>query len=167
MKILTIGIVTLLFLGSGLAPVLAKVYVQKNGLFSMDVPQGWHWFEYPEEIVVALPDGKTVGIDIQFLASRKLSSQETQKTLKENIEKMINEGIKAHGGTLIADKEIRLNGVYARELDFNPNPHNPIPVTYMAFFNKGYAFTITYGSAEQEDNLIMQKAVGTFKFNKT
>ena len=167
MKILTIGIVTLLFLRGGLSPVFAKVYVQKNGLFSIDVPPGWHWFEYPQEVVMTFPDRKTVGIDIQFVAGHKLSPEEIQKTLKENDDKMINEGIKAHGGVLIADKETTLDGVYARELDFNPNPQNPIPVTYIALFNKGYALTITYGSREQDNNLIMQQAVATLKFNKT
>jgi len=166
MKILTIGIVSLLVLGGGANPVLAKAYVQKDRLFSIDVPQGWHWFEYPEEVVITLPDGKTMGIDIQFLANRQLSVQDIPKTLKESNEKMINEGIKAHGGTLIADKEIHVDGVYARELDFNPDPHNPIPVTYIALFNKGYAFTITYSSAQRKDNLIMQKAVGTLQFIK-
>ena len=151
----------------GLKPVLAKVYTQKAGLFSIDVPQGWHWFEYPQEVIITYQDGKTMGIDIQFSANRKLASADIQKIIKDSDEKMINEGIKAHGGILISDKETNLDGVYARELDFNPGPHSPINVTYIALFNKGYAFTITYGSAEQEYNLLMQQAVGTIKLNKT
>lgn len=165
-KIFIIFFVSLLFFGGWAKPVFAKVYVQKDGLFSINVPEGWHWFEYPQEIVLTYPDGKTMGIDIQFNPSSVLGLNEIKKNLKENDEKMIKQGIEAHGGALIRNIETSLDGVYARQLDFNPTPKNPLHVTYIALFNKGYAFTITYGSGKQEDSLMMQKAVETFKFNK-
>jgi len=166
-KTLTVLVFSLLFLGGHLQPVFAKVHVQKNGLFSVDVPQGWHWFEYSRRVLITYPDGITVGIDIQFVPSRALSLEGIKKALKEGDEKMIKEGVLAHGGVLIADKETSLDGVYARQLDFDLTPKDPVHVTYISLFNKGRVFTITYGSGKQEDNLIMRKAVGTFKFNKT
>ena len=79
----------------------------------MDVPKEWHWFEYPQEIIITYPDGKTMAFDIQMIPSRKLSQAEIKKNLKEGKDKMIKEGVEAHQGTLIDDKEVSIDGVYA------------------------------------------------------
>ena len=142
-------------------------YVQKDGLFSMDIPQGWHWVEYPEEIVVAYPDAKTVAIDIQFMPSTKMVPGDAQKILIDNKNKMIKDGINAHGGVLIADKETSLDGAYTRQLDFNPAPGSAVHAIYLALFSSGHVFTITYGSDKKDDILMMQRSVGTFKINKS
>ena len=130
----------------------------------MDIPEEWHWVEYPQEIVITYPDGKTMAIDIQLVPSRNLSQADIKKTIKEANDKMIKEGIEAHHGTLIDNKEIKLDGVYATQLDFKTPPPNPIYVTYISFFNKGYAFTITYGSRDDKMRLVMDDAVATIKF---
>ncbi len=163
-KILIIFIINLLFLCAWLKPVFALEHTQKDGLFSMDVPEGWHWVEYPQEIIITYPDGKTMAIDIQLVPSRKLSEVNIKKTLKETDDKMIKEGIEAHQGILIDDKEIKLDGVYATRLDFKTSSPNPVYVTYIAFFNKGYAFTITYGSADDKMRSVMDDALATIKF---
>jgi hypothetical protein len=77
---------------------------------------------------------------------------------------MIKDGIEAHNGTFIDEKELRLDGVYATQLDFKTAPPSVIDVTYISFFNKGYAFTITYGSADDKVRSVMDDAVATFKF---
>ena len=163
-KILIIFIINLLFLAGGLRSVLALEHTQKDGLFSMDIPEEWHWMEDPQEIIITYPDGKTMAIDVQLVASQKLSRDEIKKNLKDANDKMIKEGVEAHNGTLIDNKEINLDGVYATQLDFTTVPPNPIAVTYVSFFNKGYAFTITYGSRDEKMRLVMDDAVATFKF---
>jgi hypothetical protein len=130
----------------------------------MDIPEGWRWVEYPQEIIISYPDGKTVAIDIQLVPSRKLSLADIKKNIKESNEKMIKEGIEAHHGTLIHDKEIKFDGVYATQLDFKTSPPNPVHVTYISFFNKGYAFTITYGDRDDKMRLVMDDVAATFKF---
>ena len=84
--------------------------------------------------------------------------------LKDSNDKMIKEGIQAHDGTLIDNKEITLDGVYAIRLDFKTAPPESIWVTYISFFNKGCAFTITYGSGDDKIRSVMDDDLATFKF---
>jgi len=162
--ILTFG---LLFLAGGLKPVFALEHTQKDGLFSMDIPEAWHWAEDQQEVIIAYPDGKTVAIDIQLVPSKKLSPSDIKNTLKEANDKMIKEGIEAHNGTLIGNKEITIDGVYATQLDFKTSPPNVIYVTYISFFNKDRAFTVTYGSADEKMRSMMDDALATFKFGRS
>ena len=163
-KILIIFVISLLFLASGRTLVFAMEHIQRNGLFSMNVPEEWHWMENPQEVVITYPDRKTMAIDIQLMPSRHLTTADITKTLKEADDKMIKEGVEAHHGTLIGDKEIKLDGVYATRLDFETVPPNPIHVTYICFFNKGHEFSITYGSEDDKMHSVMDDVVATFKF---
>ena len=130
----------------------------------MDIPEAWHWIEYPQEIVITYPDRKTVAIDIQLVPSRKLSQADIRKRLKETDDKMIKEGIEAHHGTLVDNREINIDGLFAKRLDFKTASPNPMNVTYISFFNKDYAFTITYGSEDGKMHSVMDDAVATLKF---
>ena len=163
-KILIIFVISLLFLASGRTLVFAMEHIQRNGLFSMNVPEEWHWMENPQEVVITYPDRKTMAIDIQLEPSRHLTQADIKRTLKEADDKMIKEGVEAHHGTLIGDKEIKLDGVYATRLDFETVPPNPIHVTYICFFNKGHGFSITYGSEDDKMHSVMDDVVATFKF---
>jgi len=165
-RISIIFIIASFFLFVGIKPVLALEHFAKNGLFSMDVPEGWQWVEYPEEVVVTYPDGKTVAVDIQLVSSINLSKADIKKTLKEANDKMIKEGIEAHHATLIDNKEIKVDGAYATQIDFKTAEPNSIDVTYISFFNKGYTFTITYGSADDKMRLVLDDVVATFKFTR-
>lgn len=163
-KIRIIFIVNILFLGAWIKPVFAVVHTQQDRLFSMDIPEHWHWIEYPQEIIIALPDSKTMAIDIQMVLSKDLSQGDIVKTIKKANDNMIKEGIEGHNGTLIDDKEIKVDGVFATQIDFKTSPPNPIYVTYISFFNKNYAYTITYGGSDEKLRLVMDDVVATFKF---
>lgn len=153
-----------LFLAGGLKGVFALEHTQKDGLFNIDIPKQWHWVESPQGVIITYPDGETIAIDIQWVPNRKLSQADIKKTIKEANDKMIKEGIEAHHGTLIDEQEIKLDGVYATRLDFKTTPPDPVYVAYISFFNKGYAFTITYGSRDDKMRLVMDDVLATFKF---
>ncbi|MDE1921474.1 MAG: hypothetical protein KGI24_08540 [Candidatus Omnitrophica bacterium] len=164
-KTLIIFIFGLLFTAGGSGAVFALQHTQKDGLFSMDVPAEWHWIEYPQGVIITYPDGRTMAMDIEMASNSKSFSQaEIKKNLKEADEKMITDGVKAHHGTLIDDKEITVDGVYATRLDFKTSPPNPITVAYIAFCHKGRAFTITYGSSDAERMLGLDDIAASFKF---
>ena len=165
-KLFIIFIVSILFFATGPKPVFALEHTQKSGLFKMDIPEEWRWNDFPQETVITFPDGKTMAIDIQMVPSRKLPQADIKKMLKESNDKMITEGVEAHNGTLIDNKEMKLDGVYATRLDFKTTPPNPIYVTYISFFNKGFAFTITYGSKNDKMRFLMDDVLTTLKFRK-
>ncbi|MDE2028405.1 MAG: hypothetical protein KGK03_10780 [Candidatus Omnitrophica bacterium] len=143
---------------------LAVEHTQKDGLFSLDVPAEWHWVEYPQDIIITYPDGQTMAIDIEISPSGKLSPAQMKKALKEANDKMISEGVLAHHGTVIDNKEIKVDGVYATRLDFKTAPPQNVTVAYIAFFNKGYAFTITYGSTKPKTLMLLDDVAASFKF---
>jgi len=163
-RIPVVFIISLLLSAGGMGSAFAEVHAQRDGLFSMDVPSGWHWDEYPGEVIITFSDGKTIAIDIQMVPSSKTSLAQIKKTLKEDDDKMIKLGINAHHGTFLDEKEISLDGVYATQLDFKTAPPNVIHVTYVAFFNKGHAFTVTYGSGDGKIHSVMDDALATLKF---
>jgi hypothetical protein len=163
-KIFIILFINMFLSGAFLKPVFALEHVQKDGLFSLDVPEGWHWVEVAEEVGITYPDGKTIAIDIQWAPSAVLSQAEIKKMIKQSDDKMIKDGVLAHQGTLTGNKEFKLNGVYATQLDFNTSPPNPIHVTYISFFNKGHAFTVTYGSEDDKMHSVMDDVIATLKF---
>jgi hypothetical protein len=163
-KILIIFIINLLLLVNGRNLVFAMEHTQMNGLFSMDIPDEWHWVETPQQVVITYHNGKTTAIDIQLVPSRNLSQVDIKKILKKSNDKIIKEGIKAHNGILIDNKKMKFNGVYATRLDFKTSPPSPVYVTYISFFNKGYAFTITYGCKVEKTHFLMDDVLSTFKF---
>lgn len=163
-RILIIVVINFLYLMCAFKPVFALEHTQMDGVFSMNIPATWHWVEYQEGVLLTYPDGKTVAINIQMVPSRKLSADEIKKDLKEADDKLVKEGVEAHHGTLIDDKEISMDGVYATRLDFKTAPPNSTYVTDISFFNKGYAFTITYGSEDQKIESMMDDVTATFKF---
>ena len=163
-NVLIIFIVNLFLLMVPVKSVFALEHTQKDGLFSMDIPDGWHWVEFPEQVIVTYPDGKTMAIDIEFMPSKKISQTDIKQALKASDDKMITEGIKTHKGVLEDNKEIKFDGAYATQLDFQSSIQNPIYVTYISFFNKGYVYTITYGDRDDKVRLLMEDAVATFKF---
>jgi len=162
-KRIIIVVISALFLAGGIKSVYAVERTQKTGLFSMDIPEGWRWVEYAQEIVITYPDGNNVAIDIQMVPSQKLSLAQIKKTIIDSDQAM-KKGIIAHQGSLIDDKEIKVDGVFATQMDFKASPQNPVFVTNISFFNKGYAFTITYGSRDEKMRLVLDDVVATFKF---
>jgi VCBS repeat-containing protein len=163
-KVQAILIISLLFLGAWFKPADAAQYVQKDGLFKMDIPGQWHWAESSQETIITFPDGKMVAVDIQWVPSRDLSQAQIKSAIKAADDRMIKEGVLAHHGTLLDNKEIKLDGVYATQLVFKTSPPNAILVTYISFFNKGNAFTVTYGSEDEKMHSMMDDVVETIKF---
>jgi len=145
-------------------PVLALEHVQKDGLFSMDVPEAWHWNEFPGEVVIAYPDGKDAAMDIQMVPVQHLSPADIAQRLKENSDALIKQ-INAHGGTLIDQKMIKVDQVDASEVDFKTGQGaDAVVVTYVSFFHQGEGFKITYGSNDVKTHAVLDDVIASIKF---
>ncbi len=139
-------------------------HFQKRGLFMMDVPSGWHWNEYPDEIIIAYSDGKTMAMDIKMTPSDPMTPAQAKEFLKDGNAQMITQGIKAHRGTLLGQKDFNIDGVYATRLDFKPMPNSPLVATYIAFYTKNTVCTIDYGSEDEKIRAVMDDAVASLRF---
>jgi len=139
-------------------------HVQKDGLFSMDIPQAWHWDEFPGEVVIAFADGKTAAMDIQMTPIEHLSSVDIRQRLKDNDDFLVKQ-IQAHGGSLTSQQMIKIDGVDASDLNFKTSQgQDIIAVTYISFFNKGQGFRITYATKDVKTHEVLDDVMGSLKF---
>lgn len=153
----------LLMLGGLSSSAMALEYTQKQGYFKMNLPDGWKWVEFPNEVLVNYPDGKTVGIDIQFAPDVVKSPAEMKKTLEDSVGKM-KTGVEAHNGKILNDKEMNLDGEYARRLDFVTSSPHAVYVSYIAFFHAGDVYTIIFGNPNPNDFNTLDAVAASFKF---
>lgn len=148
-----------------IAVCFAETYSQKGGLFKIDVPNGWSWIEPPGEgrIRIENPE-RTNGISIQFKPTSILPEEKVKELLKTNIQIMIKDMVEPKNGTVLGEKERRIGGANARQLDFLLSLRGEIGhVVYIAIINKDYAFTITFGGPKEE-KLEMEKIVESIQF---
>lgn len=143
---------------------LAETYTQTNGLFKIDVPEGWHWLEEPGDIWVKNPEENN-GISIQFAPMAVVSKNVALETSIQGIKLMVKT---LPNGTVLAKTDTSIDGIYAKQLDYLFSFKGEEELqhgTYICFFTKGYAFTISFGAKQDsEERLEMEKIVETFQF---
>ena len=143
---------------------VAEMHSQKNGLFKVDIPDGWSWAELSGKVRIGNPKGNA-GISIQFKPVLVESDEKRKERLKTGNQMMIKSMVEPNKGTVLSERERRINGVYARQLDFLTTLEGKTgQMTYISFFNKDYAFTITFASPNDEEILKMEEIVETFQF---
>lgn len=139
----------------------AETFEQKKGLFTIDIPEGWKTTEYDTYITISNPS-KDNGIDIEF-APEFVKTEEVEYML-QNACKIMTDAIRKRQGSIIEEKTTEVDGIYARQIDFRMLTSSGFnDASQLLFFNKGYKFIITYGSANSEEKSIMDKIVKTFK----
>lgn len=142
----------------------AETYSQKDELFKIDVPNGWHWVEKPSNIRITNPEG-TNGISIQFKPTSIETDEEIKEILKLGVQNAIKLEVEPYNGTVISDRESEIDGVYARQLDYLLILKGETgQITSISFINKGYAFAISFGGPFKKERVKMQKIVETFQF---
>ncbi|MFO1514030.1 MAG: hypothetical protein U1F83_14105 [Verrucomicrobiota bacterium] len=143
----------------------AETSEQKDHLFKITLPEGWRWNEQAGKIRISDPKNGN-SISIQFAPSRKLSSDEEKELLKKGNQEFIKRIVMPAKGTVIREEERQISGIHARQLTYLLSHGGAVGnVTYIALFNKGYAFTITFGGPEKNQVEAMKKSVETLKFN--
>lgn len=141
-----------------------KIYFQKDGLFKMSVFSGWGWTETPGMVSINNPKGDN-GIFILFKPMPTPPDEKVKEVLKGTIQTMVNSMVKPANGKVLNDKGIQIDGVYAHRLDFLLTIEGETgTITAITFLNRGYAFTITFGGAIEEERLEMEKMIETFQF---
>jgi hypothetical protein len=142
----------------------AETYYQKDKLFKIDVPDGWHWVERPGEVSIMNPIGIN-GVRIKFSPSDVISDKEARKAIKKGKESLKQQMVEQFSVTITNEKETQINDVYAYRLDYLlPSKGEVAEATMINFFNKGYFFGINFGSQIKSERLIMERIIETFQF---
>lgn len=142
-----------------------KQYSQKDGLFSVNVPEGWQWSEsIPEYVYIIPPDG-VGGI---MIYSKKDTKTETPEEIKSKLrsinETIIETKLKPEGGTIIEDKETTIDNVYARRLSYTiPLKEQLFYFVRITFVYKDYVYAVHFGNPKQEELAKMESIVNTLK----
>ncbi|GEM_PF-7049583 len=137
---------------------------QSEHLFKITLPPGWLWDEQMGNIKITDPQTRN-SISIQFRKSAKYSTEEEKQLLEKGNQAMIDRFVKPQGGTTIKDEETFLNGVYARQLTWTVTHNGRMGnVTYLSLIYKEHAFTITFGSPDDNQVQEMKKSVETLQF---
>jgi hypothetical protein len=141
-----------------------KQFEQKERLFKMNPPGGWHWDERPGNVRVSDPKTGNA-ISIQFAPAANYSSAEIKELLRKGNEKMVERFVKPSGGVVIKEEERELAGTYARQLTFLQSHNGETgTVTYISLFAKGHAFTVTFGGPDENQVAEIRRSVETLRF---
>jgi hypothetical protein len=149
----------------------AETRSQQDGLFRIDVPECWHWFERPGYVMITNPE-RNNSISIQFIPMHIESDEKAKEILKEGNQAMTANTIRPFlKGNVISDIETDIDGVYARKLDYLfPSADEmefgseTVHGTYLSLFHKDYTFAITFGALQRsKERSKMEKILDSFR----
>ncbi len=141
-------------------------YQQKDGLFKISLPDGWRGQEMPGKVLVLPPPPNGGGIVIQFkVASGVETLEEVKARIGSGLESIAEYKVKSSGGSVIENKEIEIDNVYARYLYYKISLKEESMYFFrVVFVNKGYTFSFDYGNSSKEDVDKMLNVVKALKF---
>ena len=139
-------------------------YSQKEGLFTVNIPEGWNWSELSDRVKIINPEGNS-GILILFKPTIEMSLEEKKEIIKKSHETYKDIQIIKQYGKVLEEKDTQIGGVYARQLDFLfTTKDETLRTTNIMLFSKGYRFVITFGSPSEEEKSKMDEIIETLKF---
>jgi len=145
--------------------VFAETYVQKDGLFTIDIPEKWTVAEKKDEvsIVTIYNPEKNNGVSIQF-APENVRPEDVENRLNNACNIMLN-NIKQRDGFVLDIETLQIGNAPARRINFAIHTSSGVNnASQLLILYKGYKFTITYGSRDDKEMTLMFDAVKTFKF---
>ena len=165
----TFFILLLILLIAGWSNIcFAETYSQKDGLFKIDFPQGWQLIEQPGSIMamkMAPPNMSSIIVAFEPWA---VESDEAAKSLlnEEAFWAGIKGTIESRGGTIVNERDIWVDGVYARRLDATITAGNrTMQKTSVSFFHKDHLIHIGFDSTIKEDMAKLESAFETFRLH--
>ena len=124
----------------------AKIHQQKDTLFEVDVPSGWNWSESSDGQITIASQDADCGISIQFsplISAAPLTDEEKKYTVKLTAKTVFQALSPTRDASVIDEKEIDIDGVYAYQTDFRYTKNNESRRAFViVFIDKGYTFQI-------------------------
>ncbi len=165
MKNILLFIILLFIMPSVLLASEAE-YRQKDGLFKISLPDGWRGQEMPGKVLVLPPPPNGGGIVIQFKAVSGVETlDEIKARITSGLESIAEYKVKSTGGSVVENKEITIDNVYARYLYYKISLKEESMYFFrVVFVNKGYTFGFDYGNSSKEDVDKILSVVEALKF---
>jgi hypothetical protein len=152
-------------MGTVFAPdVFAQVRSQAAGLFWIDVPQQWQWFEDADSVTLMSPSGyQAVRIDFKVVDGIHDASQ-AQELVRRTMASQIQEKAFLNGKPVLK-VERKIGGVFALQTGFIVStPHGMKQATAIVFFRDRRLFQVTFEAPREFLRLEMEKIVDTITF---
>jgi hypothetical protein len=142
----------------------AEVHSQKDGLFWLDVPQGWEWQEGSDQVVIKKINDRE-SIIIKFYLYVKTVVAEDTETMLQGARNTVIQEMASQGGKSVMKINRHIAGVPAWHLGFLvPSAEGLLQTTCIVFFNKDYFFNISCDSDREYKRLKMEAIIDTFSF---
>ncbi len=139
-------------------------FAQIEEAFKVKIPDGWQAERKPGLVYIKDPAG-TNGITIQFTRALGLSEKDRMKYLRDDKDSVIKYSIKGLNGKVTKDVERTIGGYYALQLDYTIPVNSMIgKMTYIVFFTDDCAFTVVYGSDNDDEKAVMDSIVESISF---
>jgi hypothetical protein len=137
---------------------------QADGLFWLDMPDGWIWTEEKGGVTVSELDGSdTIAVRFEKIQGAEGSGRDLVTQAWENRRREVAE----RNGKSVMKVERRIDGVFALQTGFLISTSAGIrQATSVVFFNKGYLFDIYFDAPREIFRLEMEKIVDTWRFEK-
>ena len=142
-------------------PCFAKTYMQKDRLFKMDIPKGWIWNQGSDSISIKNQKTKNdIFIKLLFLPMVSYSDA----GLKKGMQMIIATEVESVKGSVISEGEIRIDGVYARKLEYVwTNDNKAVHTTIIIFVYEKCLMRIVFSTDSKDERLTMKKIVETLR----
>jgi|GEM_PF-2394424 len=146
------------------APSFGEVRGQAQGLFWLDVPQGWIWTEEKGQVTVSEFDGSgRILIRFEKVEGPEDSGHDLVYEARDDRRREVA----GRNGKSVMRVERRIDGVFALQTGFLILTGQGVrQATSFVFFHKGYLFDIYFEAPREIFRLEMERIVDTWSFEK-
>lgn len=146
------------------ATAFAEVVGSKDGLFWMDVPQGWQWYEDNGGVTVVNPTGNhAIRIDIEARDGIRID-EDAKQLVRDAMAAKIQE-VALHNGKAVLKTQRKVDGVFSLQSGFIISASDGMrQATAVIFFHGRYLFNIYFEASREFQRLEMEAIVDTIKF---
>ena len=142
----------------------AEIQGQKDGLFWMDVPQGWQWNEDSDGVTVMNPVGSR-GIRIDVNAIEGINDDSAVTELIEKTVAAKEYELASRNGKTILKVDRKIGGAFAVQRGFIiSTPDGMRQATVIMFFHNRHFFNIYFEAPLEFQRVEMEAIADTIKF---
>ncbi len=146
------------------APSFAEVHGEREGLFWLDVPDGWLWTQEKGQVTVSELDGSgKILIRYEKVEGFVGSGRDLVFEARDDRRREVA----GRRGKSVMKVERRIDGVFALQTGFLILTRGGMwQATSFVFFHKGYLFDVYFEAPREIFRLEMEKIVDTWRFEK-